>query len=227
MLFAVVGDIHGNMPAFEAALNAIDEQGIQTVLCTGDLVAGFPWPNEVIARLKDRAIPCVQGDSDRLVLRFHRKRDTLKERCTPADFRALEWAHDRLQSGHLEFLRSLPVHRTVAYEGVPVCWFHGTFESAARALDEDAPLDRFRRQRESANAPILCCGRTHRPYVKRVDDALFVNPGAAGFPPDDGAYATYAVVDTDVQPPTATLHRAAYAFDDVQHALEAAGLERV
>ena len=44
---AVITDIHGNLPALEAALARIDELGIDTTYCGGDLVGYGPWPNEV------------------------------------------------------------------------------------------------------------------------------------------------------------------------------------
>ena len=68
---AVLTDIHGNLPALQAALARIEELGIESVFCGGDLVGYGPHPNEVCAlidgarhsddlrqlRLRDRAGP--------------------------------------------------------------------------------------------------------------------------------------------------------------------------
>jgi Icc-related predicted phosphoesterase len=43
---ALITDIHANLPALEAALARIDELGIDTVYCGGDLVGDGPHPNE-------------------------------------------------------------------------------------------------------------------------------------------------------------------------------------
>ena len=39
---AVITDIHGNLPALEAALQRIDDLGIRRVYCGGDLVGYGP-----------------------------------------------------------------------------------------------------------------------------------------------------------------------------------------
>ena len=44
---AVITDIHGNLPALEASLDAIDAMGVDAVYCGGDLVGYGPHPNEV------------------------------------------------------------------------------------------------------------------------------------------------------------------------------------
>jgi Calcineurin-like phosphoesterase len=56
---AVITDIHGNLPALEAALTRIDELGIEGVLCGGDLVGYGPHPNEVVALIAERRIPAI------------------------------------------------------------------------------------------------------------------------------------------------------------------------
>src|ERR687888_751803 len=61
---AVITDIHGNLPALEAALARIDELEIGKAYCGGDLVGYGPHPNEVCALIEDRAIPTIYGNYD-------------------------------------------------------------------------------------------------------------------------------------------------------------------
>jgi Icc-related predicted phosphoesterase len=56
---AVITDIHGNLPALEAALARIDELGIERVVCGGDLVGYGPHPNEIVALIAEREIPTI------------------------------------------------------------------------------------------------------------------------------------------------------------------------
>lgn len=48
MAHAVISCLHANLAAFEAVLDDIDQQGITTVTCLGDLVGYGPQPNEVV-----------------------------------------------------------------------------------------------------------------------------------------------------------------------------------
>ena len=59
MKIAVVSDIHGNIYALMKTLEDIDEQNVDKIICLGDLVGYGPHPNEVVALIKRREIPCV------------------------------------------------------------------------------------------------------------------------------------------------------------------------
>ena len=51
---AVITDIHANLPALEAVLEAIESTDVDAVYCGGDLVGYGPHPNEVCALIEDR-----------------------------------------------------------------------------------------------------------------------------------------------------------------------------
>ena len=59
---AVITDIHGNLPALQAALARVDELAIDRVYCGGDLVGYGPHPNEVCALIQERDIPTIYGN---------------------------------------------------------------------------------------------------------------------------------------------------------------------
>jgi predicted phosphodiesterase len=66
---AVITDIHANLPALQAALARIDELGIESVYCGGDLVGYGPHPNEVVALVAERDIPAIYGNYDYAIAR--------------------------------------------------------------------------------------------------------------------------------------------------------------
>ena len=52
MRYALISDIHANLPALDAVLAHIAERDdTDAVYHLGDLVGYAPWPNEVVARL--------------------------------------------------------------------------------------------------------------------------------------------------------------------------------
>lgn len=211
MILAALGDIHGNLPALEAVLAAIDSAGVQTVLNTGDCVVGQPWPNEVIELLRERDILSVQGELDRLALRFLRKRNTLSDRgLDAAMLDAIRETHETTRSANIEFLRGLPRCRVVTIDGIPIALCHGMPASQSDSLEADAPETKFRRQRETTGARIIVSGRTHKAFARMVDDALFVNPGSVGVPTGKAQRARYALVSTEDEPWAADLRWAAY-----------------
>lgn len=226
MLLAAIGDIHGNLPALQAVLNEIEDAGILTILNTGDNVVGYPWPNEVIEMLREKNIPTTQGEMDRLATRFVRKQESLRDKLSNVEYEALRWTHENTRSENLEHMKDLPKKLELVFEDIPIFLCHGTPSTQMDQLGaEDSPT-RYRRERETANARLIICGRTHRPHARLVDDALFVNPGSVGMPPDDGALASYAIINTESEPWSVEFRNAVYDMCAVEQHLSHLGLER-
>ncbi|HUG41919.1 MAG TPA: metallophosphoesterase, partial [Longimicrobiales bacterium] len=65
MRYALISDIHANLPALETVLADIDGRTDgAAVYHLGDLVGYAPWPDEVVGMLRGRAIPGVAGNYD-------------------------------------------------------------------------------------------------------------------------------------------------------------------
>jgi len=198
MLIAALGDIHGNLPALEAALGAIDDAGIHVILNTGDAIVGRPWPNEVVEILRERDIPSVQGELDRYAVIFHRKRETFRNKgVTPEVFQQIEETHEVTRSENLEFLRGLPRSLTTSVDGIDIALCHGTLTSQSESLEATDPDAKFARQRETNPVRIIVSGRTHVPFSRMVGDTFFVNPGSIGIPKGKSPKATYAIINTE------------------------------
>ena len=67
MKYALISDIHANLPALEAVLADIAGRGITSVYHLGDLVGYAPWPNETVSTLSARGIEGVSGNYDSTV----------------------------------------------------------------------------------------------------------------------------------------------------------------
>jgi putative phosphoesterase len=62
---AVITDVHGNLPALEAALGAIERAGCDVVYHTGDAIAIGPYPAECLDRLLHTPrFRCLMGNHD-------------------------------------------------------------------------------------------------------------------------------------------------------------------
>jgi predicted phosphodiesterase len=54
MKYALISDIHSNLPALEAVLADIEgREEIEAIYHLGDLVGYAPWPNETVAVLEE------------------------------------------------------------------------------------------------------------------------------------------------------------------------------
>lgn len=61
MKIAVISDIHGNIFALNAVLEAIKKQDVTYTICLGDLVGYGCNPNEVIERLRNEKFLVLKG----------------------------------------------------------------------------------------------------------------------------------------------------------------------
>src|SRR5947209_11809287 len=64
MRVAIVSDIHGNLQAFEAVLEAIEETDCQELWCLGDLVGYGADPDRCVELAQAHAAVCLAGNHD-------------------------------------------------------------------------------------------------------------------------------------------------------------------
>ncbi len=208
MILGAIGDIRGNLPAIRSVLQIISDEGVQTLVNTGDIAVGCRWENEVIELLQHSDITSVQGGLDRMLARFLRKSPSLRDRLPEDDFTALQQAYRRCSSPAIEYLGSLPSRAKLAVDGVVVEVCHGSLTRQADGLTLGVDEALLQRQRELTAARIIVCGQGEGAFVRRVDDTLFVHPGSVGMASDGRAH--FAVISTETEPWDARLRSVEY-----------------
>jgi predicted phosphodiesterase len=63
MRIAVMSDIHGNCVAPDAALDDLQAQAVDQLICLGDAVQGGLQPAQVVGRLRTLGCPVVMGNT--------------------------------------------------------------------------------------------------------------------------------------------------------------------
>jgi len=107
-VYGVLGDIHGNREALEAALARTDAIGVDRLLCVGDVIGYNADPDECVRILQSREVLCIAGNHDLIgtgQLGF--------ERCSNKAMHSLKRTRRSLRPDTAEFLRALPSHRII------------------------------------------------------------------------------------------------------------------
>lgn len=230
MRIAVISDVHSNVAALDAILDAL--RPFDAVWHIGDAVGYGPQPVEAVERLAAVQAISVLGNHDAAVL------GTISSDWFNTDARAaIEWTADRLTPAAHHWLASLP--ETVEVEGFTLV--HGSPRE---------PLFEYVMSREVALPSIELLastygvvGHSHIPLLFRVDgdDAevllatdglavelderrLIANPGSVGQPRDGDPRASALLLDTQAR--TLTWRRVSYAVEEVQAAMRAEKLPR-
>ncbi len=176
MRFAVISDVHGNLPALEAVLADIGAHAPDLVINLGDHVSG-PLQAAATANLlmSQREWVQIRGNHDRQLSEQEPDAMGLSDRA----------AHEQLNDAHRQWLLSLPPAAKVL-DDVLLC--HGTPASDSDYLLEDVAHSGVTlggsaaiRSRLGCAAAAILCGHSHLPNFVALDgDAVALNPGSVG-----------------------------------------------
>jgi predicted phosphodiesterase len=235
MRYLIVSDIHANLTALDAALEAAKGRWDQAA-CLGDLVGYGPQPNEVIERIRSLGAVTIRGNHDKAVGGL----------ADPEDFNPLArsatmWTREQIHPANMEFLQNLP-KGPVTLDGFSI--LHGALH------DEDeyvfGPAQAIEGLIE-APMPVSFFGHTHiqggftlrdeqvvvlnaKPSAGNQFSVLpidkgttyLVNPGSVGQPRDGDPRSGFAIAD--LENGAVELWRVPYDIEDVQRRMTQAGL---
>jgi putative phosphoesterase len=195
---AVLGDIHGNLAALDAALADVKKYKPDLLLITGDLAFYGPRPAEAVDRLRklesDGAL-IIAGNTDIAVADFDYAAAFPWLDEVPAGHRAAaEWAHDQLSDDQLDWLRRLPSERRLWADGSLVLVCHGSPGSQTAGLGTDLDPTVTMERVTRTDARVIACGHTHAAAVRELGRKLIVNPGSCGIAFDGDPAACWALL---------------------------------
>lgn len=222
---AIFGDIHGNLPALEAVMADMDARHLKTRYCLGDLVGYGTAPNEVIAHIRQRAIPTIMGNYDQGVgqssddcgcaykAEIDRQRGNL----------SIAWTNRVTTDENKAYLRTLAPHLALQLGTINLLLVHGSPRKVNEYMYEDRPEAYFERIMNSIEATVLICGHTHLPYHKVLPDGRqIINAGSVGKPKDNNPDACYITLTQGDGQLTVDFIRVPYDVEKAAQAIEAA-----
>jgi putative phosphoesterase len=217
MKLLIISDIHSN---YEALLAVAHAEKADEIWCLGDLVDYGPDPAEVVQWIRHHASQCVLGNHD-YALGFDANCG-----CSP-QFRRLSELSRKinrvlLSPEQIDFLRGLPRSKAIEAGGHRFHLSHGALGGDIYRYDltpevSDAILIGVCRE---VDADFIFCGHTHFPMVRKIDNKVFVNPGAVGLQRDGNWRASYATWNDG----KVRLHRVKYDEEKCTAKLRASNL---
>jgi putative phosphoesterase len=190
---ALLGDVHGNFLALEAALTDARSKGATVFLNTGDQIGYGPFPEEVVRLAISGEMVSVVGNYDQMTLSLGecKQKASTKE---PKKQLAYQWAYDHLSAESRKFLKELPREVRFQVAGTKFLLTHGSPTSLDEALGPETSEERLAELARSSDAQVIIVGHAHRPMVRKAGGTLFVNAGTIGRPDDGDPRATYAIM---------------------------------
>ena len=213
MLAGIVSDIHSNLPALRAVLAEMKRLGASRLICAGDLVGYYTFPNEVVELAGKAGIHSIAGNHERAIASGD------FSGLNPLAAEAARWTARKLTKASLDGLRRLPPRDRLELGGRRMLLVHGS----PRDDDEYVfPLSADAWPFGELDAEVLIMGHTHVQWQGRFGRLLVINPGSVGQPRDGDPRAAFATLETAAL--EARLHRVEYDPGPVAGGVSASGL---
>lgn len=231
MRVAIVADVHANLHAFEAVLDAVEEAGAEELWCLGDLVGYGAAPDACVELARRHAAVCLAGNHDLAV-----RGDVPLSHFSRGAELSLRWTADVIAPGSLAYLRTLEPSKLDEAVGL----YHASprdpvWEYVNSSLLAELCMDRLEHR-------VACIGHSHiaLAYSRTVgvpasgdtcpdgtvldvgEGEWLLNPGGVGQPRDGDPRAAWLMLDTHVW--SAAYHRTEYDVAGAAAAIRAARL---
>ncbi len=205
MRYGIFSDIHSNLEALDAVIEAYKKEAIDKYLCVGDIVGYASNPKECIDRVKGIAMITVAGNHDWAAVNLFSV-----DYFNPVAREAIFWTSSNLDEKSRYFLESLKL----VYKNEDLTLLHGTLDNPR---DFNYMTDGYIAEETFRLLEINICfvGHTHvaGTFIKdkqerihylrddtiniNLEDKYIVNVGSVGQPRDGNPKAAYCIYDTD------------------------------
>jgi putative phosphoesterase len=197
MLIAFMSDIHGNLPALEAAAADAKAQGAGRIIVAGDITGYGPFPDGVCRFLREGRIKAIRGNYDQKVIEVTQKGMSATCGMKKKKREILLWTVKHIDKQNLDYLSGLPDHLDLQLAGGnKLLVVHGSPLSPDDAIYPSITRRGLEMKLGDAHPDILVCGHTHIPFVKHIGGILVVNCGSAGHPVDGDPRPSYTLIRT-------------------------------
>jgi predicted phosphodiesterase len=208
MRYGIVSDIHANIQAWDAVMRDMRNNGVDAILCLGDVIGYGPNPVEVLDSCYKHCDHFILGNHDAVIgnrLDSNLFNDNAKY--------LIEWTRDQLSPAAADFFGNMPLRM----EGDGFVCAHGELALPGRfgyiyeAQDAIASFT-------SNDSPIMFVGHTHFPakftfdlnanqvnkddpmdFIMRPDQRYLINAGSVGDPRDGQTTASYCIFDAEAK----------------------------
>ena len=213
MKYAIISDIHGNLPALKAVLDDAGEKGIKNYIVAGDYCLSGPFPNECISILRqlDNAY-IIRGNEEQYLENLN---GVDQVNWTDGQMQISYWCYRNISKENLDYLFNLPHAIDFKCNGLGIHIAHSekAFIEESRLGEKTGPAmlamefgDKSitgERLKEYVDTSIKNCpdfeivlknleagvyifGHTHVQwdYEDNEKNILLINPGSCGLPLD-------------------------------------------
>ena len=165
----LISDVHASPGALQDALDIFDAEGVDGIVCAGDIAGYFDDLSQTIELLKKHSVQTVIGNHDQAYLQRH---------------------GDNPVTSKYQYLESLPPSLGWQCENKAIYCVHAEppreQHGGIKLLDQQGRLiaersTQWAQKLSALQADVLIVGHTHQVFAEYLGDLLVVNPGSTAF----------------------------------------------
>ena len=192
MRLAVLADIHGNLPAFEAALAHARQQGYDQMVLLGDMVVCAPDSAGCWHLAGSLGVPMLRGNHERYVA--HYGTPQASPLWTSAQFAPVQWAVEQLTGTERQEMGELPTQLRLD-DWPDLLLVHACVRSDRENVFAHTPESDLVTMFAGAEEGWIVRGHDHASQTRIWGGRTIVTVGSVGLPMYGGAYAHYTLLE--------------------------------
>ncbi len=192
MRIAILADIHGNLPAFEAVLTHVRQQAPDLIVIAGDIVVGAPDSAACWQLAQSLACPLVRGNHERYVSFFGTEHE--EAIWQTEQFAPVQWGVAQFTASERAQIAALP--QTVHIPEAPdLLIVHASARSDRENLPPYTPDAQIAAMFPAVAERWIIRGHDHLARTHAWRDKVIITTGAVGLPMDGNPAAQYLLLD--------------------------------
>lgn len=189
---AILADIHGNLPAFEAALRHVAQQKVDQIIIAGDLVIGAPDSKDCLELAMSLECLILRGNHEQYVANYGTPNGSPK--WVTEQYAPLQWAVAQLSEEDRQWVSQLPTSLRMP-EAPDLFVVHASERNDHDSMGPHTPEHELHSMFPTAEERYIVRAHNHYGQVRIWEKGYIITNGSVGLPLDGHPTAQYLLLD--------------------------------
>jgi diadenosine tetraphosphatase ApaH/serine/threonine PP2A family protein phosphatase len=192
MRLAILADIHGNLPAFEAVLYHISQQKVDQIIVAGDMVVGAPDSKACLELAMSLGCPILRGNHERYIAHYGTPNGS--PRWATEQYAPLQWAVAQFSEQECKWMAQLPPGLRIP-EAPDLFIVHASERDDHDTIEPHTPELKLKDMFPMAQESYIVRAHNHYGQVRIWEKGYIITSGSVGLPLDGNPTAQYLLLD--------------------------------